>query len=68
LANPKIYALIEERIKVMQAGMAPHELVKKFVMISKPFSIQSGELTNTLKLKRAIVMQRYKVQIDEIYV
>lgn len=68
LANPKIYALIEERIKVMQAGMAPHELVKKFVMISKPFSIQSGELTNTLKLKRAIVMQRYKVQIDEMYV
>lgn len=67
LANPKIYEYMEERIKKMQDGMAKHELIKKFRMISKPFSIQSGELTNTLKLKRPIVTQRYKVLIDEMY-
>lgn len=67
LANPIIYEYMEQRIKKMQEGMAKHELIKKFRMISKPFSIQSGELTNTLKLKRPIVTQRYKVLIDEMY-
>jgi len=67
LAHPAIYKYMEQRIQRMQAGMANHELIKKFALIEKPFSIQGGELTNTLKLKRAVVLQRYKVQIDEMY-
>jgi long-chain acyl-CoA synthetase len=67
LANPKIYEYMEQRIQRMQAGMANYELIKKFTLISKPFSIQTGELTNTLKLKRTVIRQRYKVQIDEMY-
>lgn len=68
LALPEIYQLIEERILKMQVGMAKHEIIKKFALIKKPFSIQTGELTNTLKLERAVIAQRYKVQIDEMYV
>ncbi len=68
LANPDVYKYMEERILHMQVGMANHELIKKFALITKPFSIQGGELTNTLKLKRAVILQRYKVQIDEMYV
>jgi long-chain acyl-CoA synthetase len=68
LANPMIKTLMEQRILKMQAGMAGYELIKKFTLISIPFSIQTGELTNTLKLKRAIILQRYKVLIDEMYV
>lgn len=67
LANPKIYAFMEERILRMQEGMAKYELIKKFSLIAIPFSIQTGELTNTLKIKRAVVVQRYKVLIDELY-
>lgn len=68
LSHPEIYKYMEQRILRMQAGMANHELIKKFALITKPFSIQGGELTNTLKLKRAVILQRYKVQIDEMYV
>ena len=68
LNNPEIYSFLEERIQKIQEGMAKHELIKKFALIQKPFSIQGGELTNTLKIKRAVIMQRYKVQIDEMYV
>jgi long-chain acyl-CoA synthetase len=68
LLHPEIYKYMEQRILRMQAGMANHELIKKFALITKPFSIQGGELTNTLKLKRAVILQRYKVQIDEMYV
>jgi len=67
LSNPKIYEYMEQRVQRMQAGMANYELIKKFALISKPFSIQTGELTNTLKLKRTVILQRYKVLIDEMY-
>ncbi|MPN17937.1 Long-chain-fatty-acid--CoA ligase FadD15 [bioreactor metagenome] len=67
LANPKIYEYMLQRVQRMQAGMAGYEQIKKIALISKPFSIQTGELTNTLKLKRAVILQRYKVQIDEMY-
>jgi len=67
LLNPKIYEYMEQRVQRMQAGMANYELIKKFTLISKPFSIQTGELTNTLKLKRTVILQRYKVLIDEMY-
>lgn len=67
LMRKEIQELIEKCIQERQSGMAPYEVVKKFRLLSQPFSIQSGELTNTLKLKRPIVLQRYKVLIDEMY-
>lgn len=68
LANPQIYDYMLQRVQRMQAGMAGYEQIKKIALISKPFSIQTGELTNTLKLKRTVILQRYKVLIDEMYV
>lgn len=68
LSNPRIYEFVMGRIHQLQSGMAKHELVKKIALLPRPFTIQSGELTNTLKLKRTVVLQRYKVIIDEMYV
>lgn len=67
LADSRIYDFLMSRILALQLGMAKHELVKKISLVVRPFSISSGELTNTLKLKRAVVAQRYKVIIDEMY-
>jgi len=67
LAHPQVYELIMQSILKRQEGMAAYELIKKFALIASPFTIQSGELTNTLKLKRPIVAQRYKLLIDEMY-
>ncbi len=67
LKLPTIHNLIMERIKDMQSGMAEYEKIKKFTLISKSFSIETGELTNTLKVRRAVIMQKYKLQIDEMY-
>lgn len=68
IANKAIYDLIAARIKVLQKDMANYEQVKKFVLIKKGFSIEAGELTNTLKIRRAVIMQKYKSLIDEMYV
>ncbi|MFM2290654.1 MAG: hypothetical protein RIS29_467 [Bacteroidota bacterium] len=67
LQNEKIKSLIAERIKIQQTGMAPYELIKKFSLIKQSFAIETGELTNTLKIRRAVVMQKYKTLIDEMY-
>ncbi len=64
---PEIYKLIEQRIAEHQSGMASYELVKKFTLIKIPFTIEAGELTNTLKIRRAVIYQKYKRQIDAMY-
>ena len=60
LKQPEIYNLIMGRIKVLQSGMAEYEKIKKFTLIPKSFSIEAGELTNTHKVRRAVIMQKYK--------
>ena len=58
---------IQARIAEQQKGMANYELIKRFILIKKSFAIESGELTNTLKIRRAVIMQKYKKQIDDMY-
>ena len=67
LQKPEILKLIEERIQKVQADMANYEQVKRFKLIRKGFTIETGELTNTLKMRRAVIMQKYKSLIDEMY-
>jgi len=67
LKKPEIYQLIESRIIELQKGMASYEIIKRFCLIKKGFSIESGELTNTLKMRRVVIMQKYKSLIDEMY-
>lgn len=67
LKKDSIYKLIEERVAIQQKGMANYEMIKRFTLIVKSFAVDSGELTNTLKIRRAVVMQKYKSIIDEMY-
>jgi len=67
LSLPAIHNLIKTRIIEAQKGMSNYELVKKFILIKKGFSIESGELTNTLKMRRTVILQKYKVEIEEMY-
>ena len=65
--NPLVQKLFEERIAAMQADFASFEKVKKFRLIRRSFSIESGELTSTLKLKRAVIQQNYATLIEDMY-
>jgi len=68
LKSPAIKEFIQSRIAEQQKGMANYEMIKRFVLIKKSFTIETGELTNTLKIRRAVIMQKYKSQIEEMYV
>ena len=51
----------------LQQQFAHYEQVKRFTLLSEPFSMERGELTNTLKLKRSVVAKNYKGLIDKMY-
>lgn len=67
LANAEITAFVAERIAALQADMAEYEKIKRFRLIKNGFSIESGELTTTLKLRRAVIQQHYRQLIDDMY-
>lgn len=59
--------LIQAEIDRMSAGLASYESIKKFVLATEPFTIESGELTPSLKVKRKAVLQRYEKEIEMLY-
>ena len=67
LANEKIQELYRTRIDTLQQQFAHYEQVKRFTLLPEPFSMQRGELTNTLKIKRSVLNVNYKQQIDAMY-
>lgn len=67
LQHPKVQALFRARIDTLQQQFAHYEQVKRFTLLPEPFSMERGELTNTLKLKRPVVSRNYKELIDKMY-
>ena len=67
LQHPKVQALFRARIDTLQQQFAHYEQVKRVTLLPEPFSMERGELTNTLKLKRSVVATNYKELIDKMY-
>lgn len=64
---PEIQNLYRKEIDNVSADLASYESIKKFKLLKEPFTIESGELTPTLKVKRNVVEERYHSMIEEIY-
>ena len=65
-ARQKVIGLFRARIDTLQQQFAHYEQVKRFTLLPEPFSMERGELTNTLKLKRPVVAKNYKELIDSL--
>ncbi len=65
--NPDIHRMVEQRIEGYQKDLASYEQIKRFVLLPRPFTMESGELTNTLKIRRAVINKRYAPLIDAMY-
>ncbi len=66
--NQNIHKLIQERINILQQNFARFEQIKKFTLLPHAFSMETGELTNTLKIRRPIINQLYRAEIEAMYV
>ena len=68
LVNKKeINELFEKEISGIQKNLANYERIRKFSILEKPFTIESGEITPSLKIKRKFVEERYADLIDGMY-
>lgn len=66
-ADPQIIEMIMERIETLQQGLASYETVKRITLLPEMFSMEKGELTNTLKIRRSVLNRNYAPQIEEMY-
>lgn len=67
VAHPDIRRMIEARIEEHQKTLASYEKIKRFTLLPEPFTMEGHELTDTLKLRRPVVAQKYAEQIEAMY-
>jgi long-chain acyl-CoA synthetase len=67
VANPKVQALYEGIVEEVNQNLARFEKLKRVLLISDEFTANNGALTPTLKLRRRVIEERYRQQIDELY-
>ncbi|HVO73500.1 MAG TPA: long-chain fatty acid--CoA ligase [Ignavibacteriaceae bacterium] len=63
----EIYELIEKEMTVIQKKLANYEKVRKFTLLDHSFSLENGEITPSLKIRRQYVEERYKPLIEAMY-
>lgn len=66
-ANPQIVNFVMYRIETLQQDLAHYEQVKRITLLPEPFSLERGELTNTLKVRRAVLYDNYADEIRKMY-
>jgi long-chain acyl-CoA synthetase len=67
LTNSIILKKIESDINEVQVNLATHEKIRKFTLLNHPFTIEAGELTPTMKIKRKQVEEKYSDIIEQMY-
>ena len=62
-----VQKMLMDRIQILQQHLAYYEQIKRITLLAHHFSMESGELTNTLKIRRPIINKNYKAEIDKMY-
>ena len=66
-ADKQINEMMKERIDTLQQQLAHYEQIKRFTLLPHHFSMERGELTNTLKIKRRVLNENYRKEIEAMY-
>ncbi|NTV92948.1 MAG: long-chain fatty acid--CoA ligase, partial [Chlorobiaceae bacterium] len=67
IENKHIQQIYEKLLRNISRQLATHEKVRKFLLVDEAFSIESGDMTPTMKLKRKAITTRYTAEIDKVY-
>lgn len=67
VAHKEIIRLVGSHVEELQKNLASYEKVKRFTLLPEPFTMEGRELTDTLKLRRPVVLQKYADQIEAMY-
>ncbi len=66
-ADPAVYTFLNDRVERALADVSPWERVRKFTILPRPFSVATEELTVSLKLRRGVIAERHRGEIDALY-
>jgi long-chain acyl-CoA synthetase len=65
--RPEIQSAVQQSIDQVNAQEPPYSTIKKFAIVDREFTQESGELTPTMKVKRKFATQKYKALLDGLY-
>jgi len=65
--HPEVKKLIDREINDKNQQLARFEQIKKYCILKNDFSVETGELTPTMKLKRRVITEKYKKILDDMY-
>lgn len=65
--HPKIVAMVQVLIDELNEKLAQYEKIKKFIILARDFSVETGELTPSRKLRRRAIEQHYRSELDSMY-
>ena len=65
--KPEVYELLSKEIGLLQQDLANYERVRKFTLLDKPLTVENGEITPTMKVRRNIIDEKFKHMIDTMY-
>lgn len=66
-SDPRTVAFMMSQINPIQSDLAEYEKIKKITLLPHHFSIMNGEVTNTMKVRRPVVNERYAKEIEKMY-
>ena len=67
VSDPKVQKAYSEIVKKVNGSLAPYEAIKKIGVVPEEWSIEDGELTPSMKIKRRVILEKYKSQIEKFY-
>ncbi|NBX93261.1 MAG: long-chain fatty acid--CoA ligase [Proteobacteria bacterium] len=67
LLTDKLIQMISEQVKFVNSGLASFETIKQFKILPGEFTVEAGELTPSLKLKRKVVMEKYRDHVAQLF-
>jgi long-chain acyl-CoA synthetase len=67
VASAELKAALQKDVDALNATLAPYETIKKFTVLANDFTEAAGEVTPSLKIKRKVVVEKYRAVIDSMY-
>ncbi len=67
MAHPEVRAVYEHIVDDLNQNLARYERLKRVLLVGDEFSAENGTLTASMKLRRRVVEERYRTQIEEMY-
>lgn len=66
-SDPRVMSLIEQEVEAVNAHLSRYEQIKKFWILPAEWTVESGELTPSMKLKRRIIQDKFKADVERLY-